>query len=437
MMFKWLQDIWFSVIFRVISLFFVFCIIGLLIVVFLNEMQWRSEHTPAEYPLSYIVDFVEKAEQQDDPVGYALEVIDYVKFHVRVETADGTFFSDDHIPALATMTQVDIIDANTAFYQSRRGVNYLVILRGDRAYIFSHEFKVRLSGLYQAIAHAAPYILGVFSILGCVIFYNFFRPLKWISAGAKRIGAGDLDYRIPNKRSNEFGQVVVVINQMAQDLKIIFESKRQLLFALSHELRSPLTRMKLNIAMLEDNEHSVRLDSAVNDMSDIVEKLLEAEALQGRHKVLNRESAYVSEIILDAVREFNHEAITLSLLESDEQEAPVELDIARIYFVVRNLLKNSIEYSHAEHRMIKVTLHQTQAQVQITIADNGIGIEPENVAHIFTAFYRGQNAIDGKSDGAGLGLYLCQEIIHAHGGSISVTSSVGEGSVFHVALPIN
>ena len=133
-------------------------------------------------------------------------------------------------------------------------------------------------------------IIGVISILvlaGCFFVVSWLvRPIRWIKEGADRIGQGDLDYRIPKVRSDDLGELTVDINRMADDVQEMLEAKQQMLLAISHELRSPLTRTKVAVEFIDDETTRQSILDDVEEMERLISSLLESERLNTRHSKL-------------------------------------------------------------------------------------------------------------------------------------------------------
>ena len=121
--------------------------------------------------------------------------------------------------------------------------------------------------------------------------------------GAARIGRGELDYRIPTRRHDELGDLSRDINDMADDVQGMLEAKRQLMLAISHELRSPLTRSKVALEMIDDDKARRSILEDINEMERLIADLLESEALNTRHAMLRRESVDPAQLVESVVDE--------------------------------------------------------------------------------------------------------------------------------------
>ena len=275
------------------------------------------------------------------------------------------------------------------------------------------------------------------------------RPLDDIRAGALRFGQGDFAQRIPVRRPNrpdELGELAATINTMGGDIHQMLEAKRALLLAISHELRSPLTRARLNTELLpETGEVQPSRAALLRDlglMRDLITDLLESERLASPHAALQREptdlAALVDEVVSSlpgapAVRQ--HIAPTLPTLA---------LDRTRMRLLLRNLLDNALRHNDGvsqpptiEVQVDKAADGQDTGQgVRISVRDHGPGVPEDQLSHLAQPFYRPDAARDRSTGGVGLGLYLCKLVVQAHGGTFSVRNAQ-PGLEVSVTLPGN
>ncbi|MCP4000154.1 MAG: HAMP domain-containing histidine kinase [Gammaproteobacteria bacterium] len=280
-------------------------------------------------------------------------------------------------------------------------------------------------------------LLGVAVLLLCYLAVRWvFQPIRWMQDGAARIGKGDLDYRIPTPRHDELGDLSRDINAMAEDVQGMLEAKRQLMLAISHELRSPLTRSKVALAMLDDAVTRESLLEDIDEMERLITDLLESEALNTRHAILRRETVNLAELIESVVSiDFGHRDQMINLdIAPDLPEA--ELDVTRIRLLLRNLIDNALRFNPADALPITVSLQSNANGLEIAVKDNGPGIPPEHLAHVTEPFYRADPARSRATGGVGLGLYLCRRIVEAHDGTLVIESNSESGTRISAQLPL-
>jgi signal transduction histidine kinase len=259
-----------------------------------------------------------------------------------------------------------------------------------------------------------------------------------IRAGALRFGTGDFTRPIAVRnphRPDELGELAGTINTMAAEIAHMLDAKRSLLLAISHELRSPLTRARLNTELLPETEelHASR-DALLRDlalMRDLVTDLLESERLSARHAALHCEAVDLRALAQEVMG---------SLDQAVEQDIAadlptLQLDPARLRLLLRNLLDNALRHSVGAAQAPGLQITATaQGGVELRVRDYGAGVPPEQLPQLAHAFYRPDAARTRDDGGVGLGLYLCKLVTLAHGGSFTIANAA-PGLVITVMLP--
>ena len=285
--------------------------------------------------------------------------------------------------------------------------------------------------------------LGLLLVLTAVAYSRvrrMLRPLDDIRAGAQRFGSGDFAQAIPVRHAHhpdELGELAATINTMGADIHQMLEAKRTLLLAISHELRSPLTRARLNTELLPETPDVQQSRAALlrdlGQMRDLVTDLLESERLASPHAALHREPTDLAALVAEVVAALNDAPTIVQNLQSD---LPVlQLDRTRIRLLLRNLLDNALRHSAQSAKRPEVSVAQNaHGAVQITVRDFGTGVPEDHLPHLAQPFYRPDTARTSDGGGVGLGLYLCKLVAQAHGGSFAVRN-VQPGLVVCVTLP--
>ena len=261
------------------------------------------------------------------------------------------------------------------------------------------------------------------------------RPVQDIKIGVKQMGEGNLDYRVPIRRDNDLGELAGSINQMAEQITHMLDAKRQLLLAVSHELRAPLTRANIAVQMLEPSTNSRRLEEDLLEMENLVTDILEAERINTPHAVLNRQPLHMQELVAGVIAQFPEHSVQLIVI-GDVELPPLELDEKRMQLLLRNLLGNAICHGGESSPVPKVELAINNAELVIKVEDYGRGISREDLAHITEPFYRADISRTRDTGGSGIGLYLCKLIVEAHGGKLEISSELGKGTIITARLPI-
>jgi len=245
------------------------------------------------------------------------------------------------------------------------------------------------------------------------------RPLDDIGAGVARFGRGEFEPPIPVRRHDELGDLAERINGMAASLHGKLDAKRALLLAISHELRSPLTRARVNAELIEEGEHRNALLRDLGEMRDLITELLESERLAGGHAALHTEPVELAALVRELVAaQFADAKLALQL---DEGIGPVQADPMRVRLLLRNLVDNALRHSAGAPTPPVVTLSSDAlGQVRLSVRDFGPGVAEEHLAHLAEPFYRADSARQRATGGVGLGLYLCRLVAQAHGGSLNL-----------------
>lgn len=281
--------------------------------------------------------------------------------------------------------------------------------------------------LYTALALAA-----------LILFLNYFmvnkmlNPVRLLKQGAERIRQGDLSYRVKSNLQDELGELTESINHMADSLQSMLEAKRQLLMAISHELRTPITKAKLRMEFMPESDEKDQLKEDINEIDLLISDLLEAERLNNDHSALVSERVLLANFIRSIAESFksNNGEIEIEVPVNDLE---FEIDKLRIRLLITNLLNNAVR--HGKGNLIHVGVSFSGDRGIIEVKDNGEGISEEHITQITEPFYRADSARQRNTGGFGLGLYLCRLIAQAHGGEMIIVSQEGQGTQITVNLP--
>ena len=273
-----------------------------------------------------------------------------------------------------------------------------------------------------------------------VLFLNYFmvnnllNPVRLLKNGAERIRQGDLSFRVKSNRQDELGELTDSINHMADSLQSMLEAKRQLLLAISHELRTPITKAKLRLEFMPESEEKKHLREDIDEIELLISDLIEAERLNNEHTALVSETVYFGEFVKSVTLQFDYYkgGLEIELADPDQE---VEFDKLRIRLLITNLLNNAIR--HGEENPIRVVCSFLDDRAILEVIDQGEGIAEEHLAQISEPFYRTDSSRQRNTGGFGLGLYLCRLIAEAHGGKLVISSRIGVGTRLVVNLPLH
>jgi two-component system, OmpR family, sensor kinase len=267
------------------------------------------------------------------------------------------------------------------------------------------------------------------------------EPLKRVTAAAAQVSGRDLSQRVPTPRSrDEIREMAVTINHMLDRLQESFETQRRFTADASHELRTPVTAIvgHANYLLRRTKPSEEQRDSLTvirreaERMAKLVNDLLELARADAGFSIQMEPMNLVE--VLEAVHMEVAPVAGDTIIEVNAPMPVLEVsgDQARLKQVVLNLIHNAIN-AGAKH--VFINLQRERQEVQLEVLDDGPGIPPDAIPHLFDRFYRVDGARTGRGNGSGLGLAIVRWIVQQHGGSVTVESRVGEGTVFTVRLP--
>ena len=309
-----------------------------------------------------------------------------------------------------------------------------------------------LSPIRQRTLELIPWVvlIGVLGLIGTgiVTYYTSFRvihPFVEMNHAVQCYSRGDFSTRIPVEGIDEAAQLGKSLNEMAEQLRGLEDTRRSFVANVSHELRSPLTSMKGFLEAMQDGtipeeNYGEYIGIVLNEtrrMVTLVNGLLDLARIESGTIKLNPEVFDVNELIRRTLLTFearlNENEMEMDVRFAQEQCA-VFADPAQIGQVLRNLIDNAIKYS-PKGRAIQISTYSMRKTVYVTVRDNGIGIPQEDVPHVFDRFYKVEKAhTPAPQMGSGLGLSIVKRIIEQHGQSITVRSARGRGTQFTFTL---
>lgn len=258
------------------------------------------------------------------------------------------------------------------------------------------------------------------------------RPVQDIKAGVMRMGQGELEYRVPVRADNDLGDLANSINNMASDIEGMLDAKRQLLLAVSHELRSPLTRAKIAVQMLEESSKRDSIEEDLQEMESLISEILETERMNSRHAALHRVPVDMTSLVGSVLSDLPAIKVRTEIMSN----MPLfELDDIRVRLLLRNLVTNADKHGGNAELQPLIKVDHKGNTVRLSVTDFGPGIAKEHLSHVTEPFYRADPSRTRATGGFGLGLYLCKLIVQAHGGELKIESEESTGTVITAYLP--
>lgn len=276
-------------------------------------------------------------------------------------------------------------------------------------------------------------LIGVLSVLGGMVFTNWQnRPLKALQAAALQIGKGEFPAQLPERGSTEVIAVTRAFNQMSKGVQQLEQDRALLMAGVSHDLRTPLTRIRLATEMMPASEDYLA-DGIINDIDDmnaIIDQFIDYVRIDSSADNDAENLNYLIEDVVGHVPESWHSTITVDY--GDIPQACVRaISIKR---VLVNLLENAERYGQGKIHIIS-GYNRTAKRVWFTVADNGPGIAAADIERLVQPFTQGDRA--RASRGSGLGLAIVKRIVERHQGRISFGRSAYLGGLeVRVELPV-
>ena len=298
----------------------------------------------------------------------------------------------------------------------------------DGRYWFAAEGQASRSQIWTFL----PYYFLVFGatvVLCWLASVAVVSPIRRIAASIALFGHGDLSVRVPSKRKDEIGQLGSSFNEMAERLQRMIVSERRLLADISHELRSPLARLKfaakLGRASTDTNTAFDRIDRDVDRIASLVAGIVEITLVEGDPEAQCLEIVSLGEVLDEVIHDCTLEAdvrgCRIALNGSSAAEILGNRELLRR--AIENVMRNAIRYS-PEQSTIDVCLKGDSNAAEITIRDYGSGVPEDTLTRIFDPFFRVEEARDALGGGSGLGLSIAKRAVQVHHGTITAENAL-------------
>ncbi len=274
-------------------------------------------------------------------------------------------------------------------------------------------------------------------------FQHFTAPLAEVMTAADAVADGDFKVRVRERGSPEFARLAASFNRMTEALQRADQQRRNLTADVAHELRTPLQIIQGNLEGVLDGvyaptpEHLTATRDETRLLAHLVEDLRTLSLAEAGQLPLHLAPVDVCDVLADAATSFSGPAeaagITLETL-CDPAALIVQADVARLNQILGNLLSNALRYTSAGGCITLRAAREAEG-VRLEVQDTGSGIPPDDLPYIFDRFWRGDRSrAHTPGVGSGLGLAIARQLVHAHGGRITVQSAVGQGTTFQIFL---
>lgn len=301
-------------------------------------------------------------------------------------------------------------------------------------------------------------VLMMMLLSGVVAFFvyqQFVNPLVKLKKAAERMGAGNLDEKIDfgDNRVDEVGELCESFENMRQKMSDFAKAKmryeeenRQLISNISHDLRTPITTIKGYVEGIMDGvadtpekqeRYLKMIYSKANEMDSLINELSLYTNINNNaipyefHRVSVKD--YFDDCMEEVYTTLLSRNMTLTYKNYCDDDVKVIVDPDQLKRVINNIITNAIKYTDKEYGQIDINIYDNDAEVKVSISDNGRGIDSDSLPHIFDRMYRADSARQSRG-GSGLGLAICKKIVEEHGGNIYATSQLGVGTTIVFTL---
>lgn len=343
-----------------------------------------------------------------------------------------------------TLTEKDLSQA-IALIVDEKTVGWLSLLpiRDNRGRTPNSPEELFSKTVNRAALLSALVAAAVALLLGSVLAFTLTRSLRELTEATVQIAQGKLGAQVKVRSKDELGNLALSFNQMSLDLERSKRARQQMTADIAHDLRSPLSVLAGYAEALSDGKlpgtpevygilhrETIHLNRLVDDLrtlslADAGELSLTLQPVHP-HKILEYAAAR------HAVTA-QQKSVVIQI-ETESELPTIQVDLERIAQVFDNLILNAFRYTPSQDGKIILAAHKHEGTIQFQIQDNGSGIAPDDLPHIFDRFYRGDKARQ-QSGESGLGLAIARSIVEAHGGTIAVKSTPGQMTIFTITLP--
>ncbi|MCP4590482.1 MAG: HAMP domain-containing protein [bacterium] len=300
-----------------------------------------------------------------------------------------------------------------------------------------------LERINQALLYAALGATSLALFLSLFLARTLTRPLHELIAATRAMAQGDLEQQVAVRSQDELGELAAAFNQMSVRLTRANELRRQMTADIAHDLRTPLTVIKGYTEALRDGDLPPAtatfetIYQEAEQLNHLIDDLRTLSLADAGELTLHRRATAPQDLLERAAAAYLPQARQLGIalhVDAVPDLSPVQVDPDRLAQVIGNLVSNGLRYT-PEGGRITLAARQRADGAYLIIQDTGAGIAPADLPHIFDRFYRGDAARETNEGESGLGLAIAKSLVEAHGGALSVSSTLGEGSAFVIALP--
>ena len=357
-----------------------------------------------------------------------------------------------HQKALTTyLKQQTFTQPQTRVFSHTRLIGPTTIEIDQQAYQIFISRKQHQRNIGQMVL-ALPYwvrftIPTLVSLIFCLLLaHSFSKPVRLIKKAAAKLGQGDFATRVTltSQRNNELGQLAQSFNQMAEQLQQHQSAQQRLLGDVSHELRSPMTRLQMALGLAQQEattpqareQYLQRCQLEIDRLDQMVADVLSLSRLENTLQTTNFQQVNLSVLVQNIVNDeqfvADEKSIKISINIADDINLVADQNL--LASAITNVLNNAVKYS-PEQSVINVDISLHKNEISLVITDSGDGVPEQALTQLFTPFYRINLARDRHTGGTGLGLAIAKQAILAHRGKIFANNNSTQGLSVIIQIP--
>ncbi|MDZ4710859.1 MAG: HAMP domain-containing sensor histidine kinase [bacterium] len=429
-----MKKVKFSIFFKLILLIIVFIVLANLAIGFFIRF---SLERPPNGPFNRPPPPPHLHEYAIKEIGFPPDTVKAIAFSkelnsgIRYETSSFKWTTGNEIPGIEDLKDNREFRGNDErFAVKEKGRMYFINKVSDGYVIFSQMMPRDYINFDKAI----PAIILIVTILGSMLYFSLrwiFGPVKILSEEVEQISAGNFSNTIHINRNDELGRLGDSINEMKTNISGMMKAKESLLIDVSHELRSPLTRIKLANEFVDNEKIKDKIKDDVREMEAMITELLETYRMESGHGKLLMEECDIVELVKNLVEKFSHARINF---RTEFTNREIRINKGKIEIALGNILDNAVKYSNDRPVDVNIRQGADGNETVVTIKDRGNGINQEELNKIFEPFYRIDKSRDKKITGYGLGLSLVKRILDSHNAKIELKSIPTFGTEFNITF---
>ncbi|MEI3181496.1 MAG: ATP-binding protein [Lachnospiraceae bacterium] len=315
----------------------------------------------------------------------------------------------------------------------------IVTASTESMYSLEESLKDKAS-LYEMMIFVIVLIVTILSV------HLIMKPFGTLIASIRRAGDGNLDEDVNEEAYRETKQISGTINKTLEKLKAVDQSRQEFVSNVSHELKTPITSIRVladSLMGMEDapkelyQEFMHDISDEIDRESKIIDDLLTLVRMDKASSELSCTQVQINgliEMVLKRLRPIARKR-NIELIFESKRDVTADIDEVKFSLAINNLVENAVKYNK-EDGWVRVTLDADHKFFYLKVADSGIGIPAEFKERVFERFYRVDKARSRETGGTGLGLAITRSVVLMHHGAIRVDSVEGEGSTFMVRIPL-